>query len=73
VGVEDFVALSPLSLFLNVLMHFLNSIPVRAVSIRADHGPLLLPGGPASGMERRGWLATLCFKKEQSLPEFANI
>jgi hypothetical protein len=72
VGVEDFVALSPLSLFLNVLMHFLNPIPLRAVFIHADHGPLLLPGGPASDMERRGWLATLCFKKKQSLPDFAN-
>jgi hypothetical protein len=32
-----------------------------------------LPGGPASGMERRGWLATLRFKKKQSLLEFANF
>ncbi|MBI4380207.1 MAG: hypothetical protein HY574_03315 [candidate division NC10 bacterium] len=70
---EDFVALSPLSLFLNVLVHFLNSIQVRAVSIRADHGPRLLPDGPASGMERRGWLATLCFNKEQSVPDLVRV
>jgi hypothetical protein len=72
-GVEHLVALAPLPLLLDIGVYFSYSVGLGGGSVRADHGPLLLLGGPASGMERRGWLATLCFKKEQSLPEFANI
>src|SRR3970282_1293005 len=72
-GVEDFVALAPLPLLLDIGVHFSYSVGLGGGSIRADHGPLLLPGGPASGMERRGWLATLCLTIRQSEPDFANI